>query len=344
MSVSILIKRVIKRGLQHVAAGMGAIEQFSQKPYLMILMYHRILPANDERTLTEEPGMIVTPETLRLHLEIAKNKFDIIKLSDWVKMKESGSSLPRRACAITFDDGWADNYEFAFPILKSLKIPATIYLTSSLISTDKKFWPERLSNLIIDISRNHSEKWSRSCLDWVRNSRTGYTFNDQVPTQDELAEIIDAAKHLPDQEIHSRIDKIELELSISTSSNQPSLLTWEQLDEMIKFGLIEAGSHTCHHVRLEEETLQSTVEYEIVSSKHEIEQHTGQTVSSFCYPNGDYCPKALELVRQHYSNALTTKSGRNTATTDTHLLYRYGIHQGNSYDRIAFLARISGWM
>lgn len=330
--------------MQHVAATLGMHMRFHKQPSLLILMYHRILPSDDDRALIEEPGMLVTPETLRLHLNIISQNFELVRLSDWIKNRNQGASLPQRACAITFDDGWADNYEFAFPILQELNIPATIYLTSDMIGTQQMFWPERLTRTVMSIATTHSKQWSHPCLEWIRSARTGYRFTDIPPSQEDLAELIDNAKELPDKEIHARLDQIESELQLPPLANRPSLLNWKQITEMVGSGLIDVGSHTCHHVRLANDLPGDIMENEIIASKRKIESHTGQDVSSFCFPNGDYSTQALELVRQHYDSAITTKPGWNNIDCDNYLLNRVGIHQDITNDRTAFLARISGWI
>jgi len=342
MPISKPIKHFIKRCLQHVAAELGRYTLSRHEPVLIVLMYHRILPIDDIRAHVEEPGMIVGPETLRLHLEIIKKEFEIMQLSKWIKLKNEGSTLPARACAITFDDGWADNFEFAFPILKEMEIPASIFLTSDIIGTGKMFWPERLSRIVREIALHHHKDWSHPKLEWIQRADTSYQFDSSAPSTEELSELIASAKRLTDSEIHSRLDIIERDLKLSLPDSDQSLLHWSQITEMIDSGIIEVGSHTCHHIRLNSTTPPDVLEKEIISSKQQIEHRTGQNVATFCFPNGDYSSSALDLVKQYYDCALTTKSGFNTKDTDKYLLHRFGIHQGNSGDRTAFLARISG--
>lgn len=338
------IKSTLKRGMQHLAARLGPHTRAQKPPQLAILMYHRILPHNDDRAMLEEPGMQVTPKTFRRHLEFAAEYFEFVKLSEWLENRQTGRPLPPRACAITFDDGWADNYEFAFPIMRDLNVPGTIFLVSGMIGTQQKFWPERLSLAVNIIARQHVEKWSNPTLNWLRQAATDYSFDNSPPSIEQLSQLIAHAKQFTDKEVHDRLDKIESELGLSLPKNPASLLDWQQVEEMTASGLLEMGSHTCHHTRLNELTPAHILEHEIIASKQTIEKQIGQPVKIFCFPNGDYSPAALALVKKHYSGAVTTANGWNNGNRDPHLLQRIGIHEDIAADRTAFLSRISGWL
>lgn len=336
------IKRFIKRCLQHTAAAFGPHKRSSKEPQLIILMYHRILPASDSRAQFEEPGMMVTPDTFRMHLESVRQYFEIIDLSDWINRKHSGDPLPEKACAITFDDGWSDNYEYAYPILKELEVPATIFLVSDMIGTTLSFWPERLSSLMTTIATRYPQLWNHPDLTWLQPEDC-YQFNHSPPNSEEISALIGKLKRYSDHQMHERLTDIENNLRIDTNDDPVSLLDWQQVEEMQASNLLRFGSHTRQHTRLNDDISTELMSDEIINSKQQIEQQIGETVTTFCYPNGDHCPESIALVTRNYKAAVTTKSGWNTADTDPHLLHRIGIHQDAAADRTAFLARISGW-
>jgi peptidoglycan/xylan/chitin deacetylase (PgdA/CDA1 family) len=250
------------------------------------------------------------------------------------------------ACAITFDDGWSDNHQYAFPVLIDTGTPATVFLVAEMIGTDGKFWPERMARLLNTMADAGAHAWSGLHARWLREIPTRYRFSGTPPTRDELAEIIKGAKSFPDHEIRHRLSALEQELGVAApaAGNEASLLNWAQVNEMITSGLVEAGSHTCNHIRLSADIPATLLEQEIVHSKELIWDNTRNEAKTFCYPNGVMCDHASELVSRHYTGAVTTHGGWNSSKTPNNALRRIGLHEDVSADRISFLARISGWL
>lgn len=340
-----LLKSFLKRCFQIAAANLGK-HRFSlvEEPELLILMYHRILPEGDERLRYEEPGMSVTPESFEVHLQTLKKEFDVMALDDWIERKQTGQKLPRKACAITFDDGWADNYEYAFPLLKKHRFPATIFLVSEYIGTDARFWPERLARLVVAVAEQCPEQQAHQSLAWLPFAETGIELSAAVPNREQLSQLIVASKSMSDEQIHQNIDKALQALELDISSDKASILSWEQLAEMDASGLVEYGSHTCTHARLNDSMDALEIKRQISESKRLLKERLGQKVELFCFPNGDYTNDTLEVVIRHYNAAVTTSTGWNVKSSDSYRLRRVGVHQDIAYDRIAFLGRISDWM
>ncbi|MEX1034286.1 MAG: polysaccharide deacetylase family protein, partial [Cellvibrionaceae bacterium] len=141
-------KLTLQASLDYAAYLFGTHKRTPKQPALWILMYHRILPKTDPRYAAEEPGMVVEPHTFEMHLEVLQRHFTLIPLGEWLSRRRNGQSLPPKSCALTFDDGWTDNYEYAFPILKRYKAPATLFAVSHMIGTNEMFWPNRLALLL----------------------------------------------------------------------------------------------------------------------------------------------------------------------------------------------------
>jgi len=332
MSIKKILKYIIKVPLEVAAAQFGHHRLYSRESRLWIMMYHRILPQNDPRYLIEEPGMIVEPETFRMHLKTLKNEFTMISLVDWVNRKKKNLPLPLKACAITFDDGWLDNYEFAFPILQHEQIPATVFVVSDMIGTNQTFWPNRIQSIL-----NQPTKKLKK-ISWL----TDFIGNSNV-TKELSASIILSLKRYSDTKLFELIAETENKLNISAQKS-PVLINIDQLSKMSKSGLIDVGSHTCNHVRLMKGLSEKNYRHEISDSKKRLEEVIDKPVNIFCYPNGDYCDEAINVVAEYYDAAVSTYKGINmVSTTDLFTLSRFGIHQDVSQNKRQLLARISNW-
>jgi hypothetical protein len=136
------VKRQLKRIAEAVAAPLAPLTwRMRRDPRLLVLMYHRVLPPTHADRAIEQPGMYVSPATLDLHCALLKRYFDFVHLDDWLRAARAREELPRMACALTFDDGWRDNFEYALPVLEQQCVPATIFLVSSYTGTAREFWP-----------------------------------------------------------------------------------------------------------------------------------------------------------------------------------------------------------
>jgi peptidoglycan/xylan/chitin deacetylase (PgdA/CDA1 family) len=92
-----------------------------------ILNYHSVNPEHESST---------RPVAFQRQMEYLISNFKVISLLDFYNMRSAGKEFSDKLAMVTFDDGFEDNYQHAFPVLKKLKIPATIFLTTGFITYD----------------------------------------------------------------------------------------------------------------------------------------------------------------------------------------------------------------
>jgi peptidoglycan/xylan/chitin deacetylase (PgdA/CDA1 family) len=339
------LKKVIKSFLEGVLYLVGPkFFHRLNESNLLILTYHRVLPANHPDLKFEQPGMYVTPETFQLHMNEVKRRFTVVHLNDWVKKLESNEKLPKYACAITFDDGWKDNYEYAYPILKELGIPATIFLVSDYISTTYNFWPNRLSRFLGSIDNVLLRKVVNSEEGQWLKRRLSSNFDSTPEEKDNeyINRIIEICKVYNDDEINSFLDRLQSKYPDYMAAEATDLLDEKQVTEMVGSGLIRVGSHTCQHKRLLDSLNDEEITHEVSSSKKELMTRFNSPVEIFCYPNGDFNDFSIDLVQKNYIAACSTYKGWNNVLSDKYLLKRIGVHEDISNTKRKFAARLSG--
>ena len=330
------MKRALKRVVQEVVAAAAPLVWRARDASMIVLMYHRVLPKEHPHRATEQPGMYVSPETFELQVRLLKQHFSVLHLDDWLDAVRKNEPLPRLACAITFDDGWRDNHQFAFPVLKRLGAPATVYLVADLVGTRYTFWPNMLAQLLVRVSPNELQAMPPMLGDMI------LAVCGPNPTSidvDQCDRIINMAK--------AKCSDDQMLEMLRNSSSFPSnaernLMDWAEISDWHREGLIRFGSHTRRHARLTK--VQDTAELhdEIVGSRTVLQDRLGTAPRTFCYPNGDVSAPALKLVREHYLGAVTTEAGWNAAGCDIHCMRRVGVHEDVSSTAASFLSRLAG--
>lgn len=336
-----LIRSILKSGALTVLAGFGWLRiRLSTKPTLLIFTYHRVLPADSSERAAEQPGMITSPETLEKHIRLAKRLgAEPIHLDDWLKRSKQNHTLPRLAVAFTFDDGWRDNYLNAYPRLQKQDTPATIFLVTQMIDTDKTFWPEQVLKLLT----THTISTSDKTFEWLRPHLPPSVNDGECGPLSlmEGDEVISRLKSMDDKTILANLETVyQAYPDLAPAKTSRAILNSSELDEMSTAGLVRYGAHTKHHYRLNRLNNRQILKEEIEGCSDDMKAFSKASVPIFCYPNGDITGEGEALVSEHYQAACTTKTGWNRAGCDPYDLHRFNLHDGNSHSSRALLATI----
>ena len=129
-------------------------------------------------------------------MRFVKQHFCVLSIDELFRRWQGNGLDPRSTyCVVTFDDGWRDNYVYAYPVLRRLGIPATIFLATRLVGTDEWVWPDKLAHLL---------RWSRLSGAHSGAARTEWTTH--------VEDVIARWKHMT---------RAEIEKSGSWSSGGP---------------------------------------------------------------------------------------------------------------------------
>jgi peptidoglycan/xylan/chitin deacetylase (PgdA/CDA1 family) len=276
-------------------------------------MYHRIAePVNDPWDLC------VSPENFEHQLTFLKKNFEVIPMQQFAERLQSKVNLDN-CIAITFDDGYLDNYTEAKPILQSAGLPATFYFTTRFHPA--QYWWDTLEELILnsfDLPRDFVIEFSseRITFDLYRaqqltpeirrqNSEWRYGHplsNGRIQLYFELWSRIKTMS-IPFQ---SRwIDAIKSTCGINNVST-PALMTIEQLKDLANVDNFEIGAHTLNHPALG--SLQEEDQWkEITESKKILDEIVSKKITGFAYPYGHYNEVTPSLVEKAgFSYSVTT--------------------------------------
>jgi len=328
-----------------------ALRTWAKRDAVIILTYHRVIEKWDETLDYSQPGMVVTATTLERQLVILKEHFEIVTLGTLLANGDTVARATRPRCVVTFDDGWRDNYDLAFPILCRHEIPATIFLTTDFIGTDRAFWHTELMYLLTGpkvSSLLSSDGAFRAYPDPVRHYLKQLPRLGRAAGAHDLDPLIETVKALCDDDA---IEELVHMLAEAAHIRRPFIrdrkffLDWDQARTMAAAG-IEIGSHGCSH-RLLTSLSAERADDELIRSKTEIERRTGRRVDHFAFPNNDATGALLNAAA---TAGYRTASLRGLASRQRPFgirpLRRLGMHEqvcgdGRSFDEALFLYWLS---
>lgn len=276
---------------------------------LTTLLFHKIPRAADPLTPLELPA-----PAYRGILEFVRENFQVLPLIEAVRALRAGT-LPKRALAITFDDGYAEWFDNAAPTLLELKLPATFFITTEQLA-GPSLWHERIIAAVRALP-NEGAKLPHG-FDQFGGLET---LERRIFLVDELQ---DRLKYV---QLSERLRAIELlESQAATPLDLPAMFDASSVQKLHGMGF-DIGAHTMRHPILKECSEADAVA-EIGGSREELEGLIGERVKLFAYPNGlpnkDYLAEHVTLVKRcGYEAAVATCNGTADSRTDLFQLPRF---------------------
>ena len=277
---------------------------------LIILTYHRVLPAADSLRPDE-----ISVDEFSGQMGVLARFFNTLPLLEGIQRLCDGS-LPPRACCVTFDDGYADNSANALPVLKCHGITATLFVATGYLDGGR-MW----NDTVIEAVR----RVSGSTLDLRDLGLSHYQTDGDAQRLATIETLLSEIKYRQPQErerlVAALAERVDAELPADL------MLTTDQLRKLPGEGM-EIGGHTVSHPILKE-LEDSDARQEIELGKKQLEELLGNPVLAFAYPNGqpgvDYLPVHADMVKEAgFSCAVSTAHGAATASDDILQLPRFG--------------------
>ena len=274
-----------------------------------VLTYHRILPAEViRREVTLQAGMYVSSDVFALQMQFLREHFEVLSLAELLALwKEKNWDREKCYCVVTFDDGWLDNYLYAYPILRRYEIPATIFLPTAFIGTNRWFWPDRLAYLLKRYCMDSGVECKKNSLRSVEDRYFWFGKMDEVKNEKALDVVIEACKSRTQEEIETLLEEMGQVLGVEFPAERV-LVHWGEVKEMSEHG-ISFGSHSCSHKIFTTLSLRE-VHKEVTDSLHTLQDKPINFIPVLAYPNGNYSREIINQVKAAgYQAAVSTRFG-----------------------------------
>ncbi len=310
------------KSLLHFGGVLALLRVAAAQSRAVVLRYHSVADSLDRTDLYLDRGLTTPCQVFEQQIRFLSRRYTIVPLEDIVERLRRGQGLYRRAVAITFDDGYRDNYTRAFPILRRYRVPATFYLTTGCIDNGQILWTAYL-RYILRVTQ--AEELRLTQPDVVSLNLSGPGAREEA-----FKALVVRMKNISTQKRQDLLAEVAEKLDVhDTSPLEGIMMNWEEVREMQRHGMT-FGAHTITHPNLPNSSAEEA-EREILGSKETIEGHLGEPVHHFSYPNGRGSSHLTEQVkllvrRAGFRSAVTSFSGCVQQGDDLFALKRLGVY------------------
>ncbi|MFN4276637.1 MAG: polysaccharide deacetylase family protein [Ferrovibrio sp.] len=287
-------------GQNHVAAW-----RKRREPKGLILLYHRVA------ALESDPQLLaVTPENFDRHIALLKTLGTPMHLSDMIAAAAAGR-LPRRAIAVTFDDGYADNLYYAKPILQRHAVPATVFIATDFIERQREYWwdvierailaPTPLPDPLILPFPEGPRQWPASGDFLPAPGWSVLSSDDPSPRHSLYRALMTAINPLSRDQRDKVLSALVTAAQIpeeARDSHRP--LTRAEVVTLAEGNVVTIGAHSHHHPRLSGLSA-AEQETEIDTGRQRLTAWLGQDIDTFAFPYGNldaYSGETVSLIKR----------------------------------------------
>lgn len=316
----------------------------------VVLLYHRVAEVGSDPW-----SLCVTPRRFAEQLEVLRERAQPTRLRHLSRALKDGERSDRPV-AVTFDDGYADNFYNAKPLLERHDVPATFFLTAGYVDCEHEFWWDELERLLLQpgalpatlrLSINGSVyRWELGEAanygeDEYRRYRRWRIGDDEPGSRHSLYRSLHQLLQPLDEDERRKVLDELLSWSGADPVSRPNYWPLSSAQVSALGESIEVGAHTVTHPFLP--ALPPAAQWdEIRHSKARLEEITGSPVTSFAYPYGDYTAETAALVREAgFARACSTETDTVWRRTDPFRLPRVEVQD---WDGEEFARRLSKWL
>jgi peptidoglycan/xylan/chitin deacetylase (PgdA/CDA1 family) len=274
--------RNLIRTLIYRTGALSLYHRLRNRRTLTVVMFHRVLSRDDPRWETSLAPWTVADDTFDDCLAFFRRHYKLITLDDVRASIQGTRRLPPRSLLITFDDGFADNIDYALPLLRKHGASATVFITSDVIGREERLWTEDLLGAFQSGLIHQREIWGLHRLLLGESTYTPGCSNL-------MWDIVRRGPELDEAQVQAALSKLRIDLRRIKHPRQ--MLTRNEIGKLVIEGL-SIGAHGKTHTAL---PLSSNVAAELHRPRAVLTEVAAARVDALSFPHGAY---TVDIINQ----------------------------------------------